>query len=200
MTPRFAQITAVAMALGLAAGCLTSLPTAKDPTAVAHRYAFRHDGTCSSWLVSHRTGYQYCASPKVDLPLQGDVVEPSGTAEEVDESTLPTDKDSLVAAGETVYGNVCAACHQAEGQGLAPTFPPLAGSGEFYGDAQNMARIIVHGLNGPITVQGVDYNGAMPPQGAALSDYKIAAVATYVRNSWGNDDGVVLPSDVAAVR
>ncbi len=197
---RIAQTTAIATGLALATGCLTSLPTAKDPTAVAHRYGFRHQGTCSSWLVSHRTGYKYCASPKVDLPLQGDVVEPAGAADAVDESTLPTDKDALVAAGEKVYGEVCAACHQSEGQGMPPTFPPLAGSGEFYGDAQNMAKIVVHGLNGAITVQGVDYNGAMPPQGAALSDYKIAAVTTYVRNSWGNDDGVVLPSDVAAVR
>ena len=48
-------------------------------------------------------------------------------------------------------------------------------------------------------MQGVAYNGAMPPQGA-LSDYDIAAVATYERHSWGNNDGIVLPDDVKAVR
>ena len=91
------------------------------------------------------------------------------------------------------------ACHQADGKGLPGSFPPLAGAGEYYGDPQNHARIIVHGLQGEIEVLGVKYNGAMPAQGN-LSDYDIAAVATYVRNAWGNDDGIVTPEDVQAVR
>ena len=78
--------------------------------------------------------------------------------------------------------------------------PPLAGSGEFYGSPQNMAKIVVHGLSGPIEVQGVAYDSVMPPQGAQLSDYDIAAVTTYVRTSFGNDDGMVTPDDVKAVR
>jgi len=57
----------------------------------------------------------------------------------------------------------------------------------------------VHGLQGEIVVLGTTYNSAMPPQGT-LSDYDIAAVATYERHSWGNNDGIVLPADVAAVR
>jgi mono/diheme cytochrome c family protein len=63
-----------------------------------------------------------------------------------------------------------------------------------------MANIIVHGLAGEIVVQGKTYNGAMPAQGALLSDYEIAAAATYVRGSWGNDDGMVLPDVVKAAR
>src|SRR5690606_8168522 len=57
----------------------------------------------------------------------------------------------LMTKGQEVYANTCAACHMAEGQGIPGAFPPLAGAGEFYGDAQNHARIIVHGLSGPIT-------------------------------------------------
>ena len=68
------------------------------------------------------------------------------------------------------------------------------------GDAANHARIIVHGLSGPIEVQGVAYNGSMPPQGGQLSDYDIAAVATYERHAWGNNDGIVTPDVVASVR
>ena len=104
-----------------------------------------------------------------------------------------------MARGEVVYGQVCAACHQGTGLGVAGAFPPLAGAGEYYGDPQNHARIIVHGLQGEIVVLGTTYNGAMPPQGS-LSDYDIAAVATYERHSWGNNDGIVLPDDVKAVR
>jgi mono/diheme cytochrome c family protein len=82
---------------------------------------------------------------------------------------------------------------------VAGAFPPLAGSGGYYGSPENHARIIVHGLQGSIVVQGVTYNGAMPAQGQ-LSDYDIAAVATYERSSWGNNDGIVMPEDVARVR
>jgi mono/diheme cytochrome c family protein len=83
---------------------------------------------------------------------------------------------------------------------MAGQFPPLAGSGDYYGDAQNHAKIIVHGLQGLIVVQGQEYNGVMAEHGSKLTDYDIAAVATYERNSWGNADGIVVPADVAAVR
>lgn len=101
--------------------------------------------------------------------------------------------------GADVYAKICAPCHQATGKGIPGAFPPLAGSGAFYGSPQKHAGIIINGLSGPITVQGQAFNGAMPPQGS-LSDLDIAAVATYVRNSWGNADGIVTPADVAAAR
>ncbi len=167
---------------------------ARDVDEVNARYPHKYkEGTCASWLHSAKTGHKYCASPAfaaaVEMPPQA--------VEKVDETKV--DKASLVARGEVVYGQVCSACHQANGQGVPGAFPPLAGAGEFYGDAQNHAKIIVHGLQGEIVVLGATYNSAMPPQGT-LSDYDIAAVATYERHSWGNNDGIVLPADVAAVR
>ncbi|MBX2799815.1 MAG: cytochrome c [Myxococcales bacterium] len=182
--------------LPVASGC-PQRPYELDESEISDRYAHKMaDETCTSWLRSHKTGFLYCASPAVDVPVDiyngpvGMVKEPEPTA---------TDLDSLMAHGEGVYSAVCVACHQADGQGTPGAFPPLAGSGEYYGDAQSHARIIVHGLQGEITVQGVAWNGVMPPQGN-LSNYDIAAVATYERHSWGNDDGIVLPEDVAAVR
>jgi nitrite reductase (NO-forming)/hydroxylamine reductase len=111
----------------------------------------------------------------------------------------------LMEAGENVYltggngGAACVTCHQANGQGVAGAFPPLAGSGEFYGDCEKHAGLIINGLNGPVEVQGVSYNAVMPPQ-ATLSDHEIAAVITYVRKSWGNDDGHCMPAQVATAR
>jgi nitrite reductase (NO-forming) len=102
--------------------------------------------------------------------------------------------------GERIYNQICIACHQADGMGLPGSFPPLSGAGEYYGDATNMAGIIINGLSGEITVLGQPYNGVMPPQGAVLTDYEIAAVTTYVRTHFGNDDGMVTPDDVAAAR
>ena len=179
-----------------AVGCPTR-PYTLDETAVSERYFHKFAGeTCASWLRSSKTGFMYCASPdvRVDVPTYGGPVPLS-----VEEEPTATDLDSLMAYGEGKYGQVCAACHQANGRGLPGSFPPLAGSGEFYGDPQNHARIIVHGLKGEIVVQGETWDRIMPPQGN-LSDYTIAAIATYVRHSWGNDDGIVLPEDVAAVR
>ncbi len=192
----------VAAAAFLVGGCWPR-PMERDPDVIAASYPHKKFDQCSSWLRSHKTGFQYCASPPLDVevPLNwGAAAKPAasaGAAAPVDESKI--DKDSLMARGEVVYGQVCSACHQANGQGVPGAFPPLVGAGDYYGSPQNHARIIVHGLQGEITVAGQTWNGVMPPQGN-LSDYDIAAVATYERHSWGNNDGVVVPADVAAVR
>jgi mono/diheme cytochrome c family protein len=182
--------------LSLLAACEVR-PYARDPEEVMARYQFTWPATCSSWLRSSITGYRYCASPPfkvaVDLPQAGGPkVEPSAKDGKVDEA-------SLMANGEKVYAEVCQACHGPDGKGTPGAFPPLAGAGGYYGDPQNHARIVVKGLSGPITVAGVAFNGAMPPQGH-LTDYQLASVLTYERNSFGNHDGVVTPADVAAVR
>lgn len=170
-----------------------------DPVQLTARYAMKYKEPCAAWLRSPTTGYMYCSSPAFTIvpatvekrEIKAPTYKPMASG--------PTDEASLMAQGKEVYGAVCASCHQENGGGVAGAFPPLAGSGGYYGDARNHAKIIVHGLNGPIEVQGVAYNGAMPAQGQ-LSDYDIAAVATYERLSWGNNDGIVLPEDVAAVR
>jgi mono/diheme cytochrome c family protein len=181
-------------AAGLATACIT-LPYQTDLDAVSVRYEFRYNEECQSWLYSATTGFRYCASPQVILPVEGG---DAGGFETLEDG--PTDLAALSERGEEVYGLLCATCHQADGQGMGSQFPPLAGSGDYYGDAQNHAGIIIHGLNGNIVVQGKEYNGIMPPQGEMLSDYDVAAVATYERHAWGNNDGVVLPSDAQAAR
>ena len=54
-----------------------------------------------------------------------------------------------------------------------------------------MVQILLHGIQGTLTVNGVAYNGAMPTFGSQLSDAEIAAVLTYVRGQWGNKAGPV---------
>ncbi|HUF65887.1 MAG TPA: cytochrome c [Gemmatimonadaceae bacterium] len=106
-------------------------------------------------------------------------------------------------SGEQLYQQRCVSCHQANGQGLAGAFPPLVGSE--YALAANKAvpiRVVLHGMQGPVTVKGVQYNGVMPPGGAgiAMSDEETAAVLTYVRSAWGNSASAVTPQEVAAER
>lgn len=172
-------------------GC--ARPYDKDLLDVAARYPHRVDQDCHSWLYSHKTGYRYCASPAFVATVPAKAVAP----EVVDETKI--DHASLMARGEKVYNQTCAACHQANGLGTPGSFPPLAGAGGFYGDGSNHASIVLKGLSGPITVLGQPFNGVMPSQ-AVLSDYDIASALTYERNSWGNADGDVLPEVVKALR
>jgi mono/diheme cytochrome c family protein len=101
--------------------------------------------------------------------------------------------------GQAVYNRTCIACHQPTGLGIAPVFPPLAGS-EWVAMSPSVAmRNILHGMTGPVSVKGTVYNGMMPAV-AGLSDGDIADVVTYVRNSFGNTSAVVTEDEVKAIK
>lgn len=101
-------------------------------------------------------------------------------------------------AGATVYAANCIACHQATGQGIEGAFPPLAGSDFLMADKARAISIVLHGLEGPITVNGKSFNSVMPAQN--LTDTEVASVLTYVRSSWGNKGDLVTNAEVAKVR
>lgn len=107
--------------------------------------------------------------------------------------------DPLV-LGERLYQGRCVACHQADGRGRPGQFPPLAGSEWVLGAPATLSRIVLHGLQGPITVAGQLYNGQMPGLAAQMNDSQIAAVLTFIRQAWGNAAGPVDESTVAAAR
>jgi mono/diheme cytochrome c family protein len=87
--------------------------------------------------------------------------------------------------GKQIYAAKCVACHQANGNGVAGVFPPLAASEWVTGDEKILTHILLHGINGEIEVKGVTYKGAMPAW-KTLSDDELAAVMTYIRTDWGN--------------
>ena len=100
--------------------------------------------------------------------------------------------------GKKIYNQVCVACHQATGLGIPGAFPPLAKSDYLNKDVNRAIRAVIHGLNGPITVNGKKYNSAMTSQG--LNDQQVADVLTYVYSSWGNNNTKVTPAMVKAQR
>lgn len=107
--------------------------------------------------------------------------------------------------GMELYGRdgSCATCHQADGKGLqASGFPPLAGTKWVNGDEERLIKIVLNGLYGPIEVLGKQYPGQVPmtPYGNMLKDEEIAAVLTYVRNSFGNESSIITEEKVAQVR
>lgn len=101
--------------------------------------------------------------------------------------------------GGQLFTTKCAACHQATGQGVTGVFPPLAGSEWVTGKEGVLVQILLHGIQGELTVKGATYNGLMPPW-KSLSDEEIAAIATHIRSQWGNAAPAVTPATVAAER
>src|SRR5262249_46629532 len=105
--------------------------------------------------------------------------------------------------GESVYEMACLPCHQPEGKGLPGVYPPLAGSEWVRGDSARLIRIVLHGLEGPITVAGQNFGGpgavSMPALGA-LSDEQIANVLTFVRGAFGPNAAPVTRGEVEPVR
>lgn len=100
--------------------------------------------------------------------------------------------------GQSVYNN-CSGCHQATGLGQPGAIPPLAGSEWVSGGTERVARVVLHGLIGPVKVKGNNYNSAMTPF-SQLNDKELSYVLTYIRNSWGNEGTMVTPEMVKQVR
>lgn len=114
--------------------------------------------------------------------------------------TAQTSPLPLLADGEAIYNEKCMSCHQTNGTGVPGVFPPLVDSRWVEGSHEWLVRIILQGIHGPIEVNGMTYSGVMPPWGGFLNDEEVAALATYVRTSWGNDASPVTTEQVTAIR
>lgn len=105
-----------------------------------------------------------------------------------------------VPTGKQIYDTNCATCHGGGGQGLPGGIPPLANNPYVAGDARKVVHTLLYGLSGPISVKGARYDGVMPAWRGQLSSAEIAAVASFVRASWGNRAAPVSPAFVASVK
>ncbi|MFN3738461.1 c-type cytochrome [Hydrogenophaga sp.] len=107
---------------------------------------------------------------------------------------------AVLARGGRLYDNHCAQCHGDQGQGAQGIYPPLAGHRAVTQVSPvNTVQAILSGGFGPATA-GHPRPFGMPPYRSLLNDEEIAAVASYVRQSWGNKAGAVSALDVARVR
>ncbi len=101
--------------------------------------------------------------------------------------------------GKVMFESTCAACHQVHGYGQDGLAPPLVDSEWVAGSPERLARIILHGAGGPITVLGKKWDMDMPGHGT-FDDETVAAVMTYIRRAWDHDYDPVAPSFVKQVR
>ena len=151
-------------------------------------------------------GFDLAAHPRTAEFLKGRLKLGEEVAESPKEPKLPPAELALYRKGREVYHRDvhCATCHQADGRGDA-IYPPLAGSEWVTGDETRLIKLVLKGAWGPITVKGRTYdpkNGLPPMIGFEnlLKDDEVAAVLTYVRQSFGNKAPPVKPASVAAVR
>jgi mono/diheme cytochrome c family protein len=120
-----------------------------------------------------------------DLPVQA---EPAAAFEAAEPAQIDL--------GQRVYKQHCADCHGAQGQGAPGAYPPLAGNRAVLMDsATNVVQAIVSGGFSPAT-PGHPQPYGMPPFRTLLTPVEIAAVASYLRQSWGNRAGAVSALDV----
>lgn len=123
-----------------------------------------------------------------------------GTADPVLRSlihALMNDSTNAMAKGQAIFEKTCAACHQRDGLGKVGVAPPLVGS-EWVLEpgGQRLARIVLNGLNGPVSVQGKVWNLAMPPWRENLDDDAIAVTLSYVRSNLGTNKAAGIRSDL----
>ena len=115
----------------------------------------------------------------------------------------PGEQRQFVSGHEVYFRDAhCATCHQANGKGLDPAFPPLEDSIYVHGDPERLIKLTLHGLMGPFELHGKKFNGQVPmtPFGGMLDDQEVADVLTYVRNHYGNKASAITPEQVKKVR
>ena len=139
--------------------------------------------------------------------LSGEILGSEGSLRVQAPKHLENDRKAAqaYAKGAEIYGREahCGTCHQSNGMGLpAAGFPPLKETKWATGDPERLIKLSLKGLFGPIEVNGQTYPGVVPmtPFEHILKDDELAAVLTYVRNSWGNKASAITPQEVAKVR
>jgi mono/diheme cytochrome c family protein len=139
------------------------------------------------------------AEPAASTPAPAAAASPVAAASPAGAEVAAAGTPGDLKLGAEKYA-ICQTCHQADGKGVAGAFPPLAGSEWVTGNPGIPIRIVLHGLQGEITVAGTKYNAMMMPWKDAMSDADVAAVLTYERNSWGNKASPITAEQVAAIR
>ncbi|MDF3057185.1 MAG: cytochrome [Rariglobus sp.] len=148
----------------------------------------------SIYVVQHRGGFSPMVYDERYTPKPGG----EGAAKELT-------PEQVVAAGKKAYLSACVNCHQVNGQGAAGSFPPLAGSEWVTGNEERVIRVLLHGLSGPVEVEGKTYNSAMPPFGKVpgggynWNEEKISQVLTYIRQEWGNKAAPITKDKVSEI-
>jgi len=116
------------------------------------------------------------------------------------ETIVTPPDEATMKAGQAVYAKFCIACHEADGTGSPRIYPPLPANALLQSvNPSSTLRITLDGAH-TVTTPRAPNTGEMPAYARQLSDEEIAAVANYIRNSWGNSGPLVTPAQVTKAR
>lgn len=150
---------------------------------------------CGLAHASMRTTLKVVGVNAVAATAASETPAPTVTPTQTAAATAPAVPD-----GEQLFRDNCAACHQANGQGIAGVFPSLHGNTVVNdADPTKHIHVVLYGLHGEL-VDGKKYSGVMTPFKDILSDDEIAAVINHERSSWGNHGTPITADQVAALR
>jgi mono/diheme cytochrome c family protein len=123
----------------------------------------------------------------------------AGTLQSTNSRPLAAD-EPVMEAGRAIYKDSCSACHKGDGSGESQLFPRLAGSAIVQSDdPATLIRMVLKGSRA-IATMVAPTGPAMPDFDWRLTDTQVAAVVTYIRNSWGNSAPPVWESAVSRSR
>jgi mono/diheme cytochrome c family protein len=115
------------------------------------------------------------------------------------------DEGVAIAVAKPLYAQSCATCHEDDGRGRPPVYPPLAGNvGRLVsapGGRDYLVRVPLYGTSGPIEVDGEHYSGSMASF-ASLEDAELAGILNYVLQEWGAGAAAppIRPAEIARAR
>jgi mono/diheme cytochrome c family protein len=126
--------------------------------------------------------------------------DPAHAAQNRENQAPPAPPSLAMKIGQQIYADECAACHKADGKGTPGLFPALAGTSlAQQRDPTSLLHVVLRGTPGLATPKAPTA-AAMPAFAWVLNDDQVAAVLTYVRNSWGNSAPAVAAGDASKAR
>ena len=144
--------------------------------------------------------YSTSQMPEADLHAMAVYLKARGAAGSATTPAPVAANDPQMRVGEAVYVDTCSACHTRAGLGVVNVFPRLANSSIVQqDDPTSLIRVVLTGSRGAVT-PAAPTGPAMPSLGYRLNNDQIAAVVTYIRNSWGNAATPAAASDVRKLR
>jgi mono/diheme cytochrome c family protein len=166
---------------------------------VAYLQSGSNGTSIASGPMAEVVSYSTSQMPKADLRAIAIFLKERGFDAAATTAPLAA-TDPRMRAGEAIYIDTCSACHTRTGAGITNIFPRLTGSAVvLQPDPTTLARIVLTGVRGAVT-SAAPTGPAMPSLGYRLNDDQVAAVLTYIRNSWGNAAAPVSTDDVGKLR
>ncbi len=106
--------------------------------------------------------------------------------------------------GAILFRQICASCHSSSGEGIRGLAPPLVGSEYISNHLEQLGLIILHGLKGPLLINGevYDNNHQMPglKYNKSLSDKDISDIISYVTNAFSVNPKGLKPEKIKELR